>query len=173
MKETDVIQILRHYRHDLMNHLQIIQGYLSMGKTDKVQKKLKDYMGQLQEEGRVVNLNAPKFALYLLQFNFLHTNFRMTYHIRTANKSLQSVDELLAERCEKVMKTIVKLSDEMQLYELVISLFDVDQDMIGLEFAVNGKFPDNRALIETMESLDWDMTIQQREDEFKCTVSIP
>ena len=25
-----VVQILQHYRHDLMNHLQLVQGYVGM-----------------------------------------------------------------------------------------------------------------------------------------------
>lgn len=173
MRDSDVIQMLRHYRHDLMNHLQIVQGYLSMGKTDKVQNKLKDYMGELHEEGKLVNLNAPMFALYILQFKFLHTNFRVIYHIRTAAKNLQSVDELLTDCCEKIMERIVKSSDEMQLYVLNIQLYDVGQDMLELEFAVSGKVPDVQAFMQTIENIDWDVTIQHLDDEIKCTVRIP
>ncbi|QKY69573.1 Spo0B domain-containing protein [Lentibacillus sp. CBA3610] len=65
MEEKEVIQLLRHYRHDLMNHLQIVQGYLSMGKMEKAQKKLTNYMQLLQEEGKLVNMHAPAFVFYI------------------------------------------------------------------------------------------------------------
>lgn len=35
MKADDVLEIIRHYRHDLLNELQLVHGYLSMGKDGK------------------------------------------------------------------------------------------------------------------------------------------
>ncbi|GGJ84058.1 hypothetical protein GCM10007063_03190 [Lentibacillus kapialis] len=173
MNETDVIQMLRHYRHDLMNHLQIVQGYLSMGKIEEAQKKLRNYTEELQEERKLVNLDAPRFALYILQFYFLHTNFRLTYHIRTVAENLQSVDELLAEQCEKIMERIVMSSDAMQLYELDILLYDADQDMIEVDFTLNGKIPDVQAFTKSIENIVGDVTIQHQDNEVKCRVRIP
>ncbi|HLS07559.1 Spo0B domain-containing protein [Lentibacillus sp.] len=173
MEEKDVIQLLRHYRHDLMNHLQIVQGYLSMGNTEKAQTKLKTYMEQLQEESKLVNLNAPAFALYIQQFNFLHTNFRLTYHIHTANKNLQSLDYLLAECCKKVVETIVEASDKKELYELDVHISDVELDMIELEFAVSGRFSDEKTLIKHLKNMDWNITVACRDETLTCTVNIP
>src|SRR5699024_12579200 len=113
------------------------------------------------------------FTFYILQFKFLYTNFQVIYHIRTAAKNLQSVDELLTDCCEKIMERIVKSSDEMQLYELNIQLYDVGRDMLELEFAVSGKVPDVQAFMQTIENIDCDVTIQHLDDEIKCTVRIP
>ncbi|TFJ93996.1 Spo0B domain-containing protein [Lentibacillus salicampi] len=173
MDDKDVIELLRHYRHDLMNHLQIVQGYLSMGKTDKVQVKLKAYMEELQEEGKLIHLNVPAFALSILQFNFLHTNFRLTYHIHTENEKLASVDQLLAERCQNVMKEIKKAADEMALYELDVHLYDADSDTLELEVAVSGKLADERSFMQTMENMGHDVTVHYQDEKIKCTVSIP
>ncbi|SFA69022.1 stage 0 sporulation protein B (sporulation initiation phosphotransferase) [Lentibacillus halodurans] len=172
MEEKDVIQLLRHYRHDLMNHLQIVQGYLSMGKTDKVQKKVKNYLQQLQEESKLVNLNAPFFALYLLQFGSLHMNFRLTYHIHTENKNLQSVDQLLTDYCKQVMEKIKNATDETELYELDVRLSDVSPVMIELEFTVNGHFPDVSSFRQNMEDNDQEIAIFRQKNELKCIARV-
>lgn len=172
MEEKDVIQLLRHYRHDLMNHLQIVQGYLSMGKTEKVQTKIKDYMLHLQEESKLVNLNAPAFALYLLQFDSLHTNFRLTYHIDTENKDLQSVDQQLVESCQQLMENLEKASDETALYELDIQLYDAASAVVELAFTVNGRFPCTKSFVQHMENIDNFVTVHQQDNEIKCIVSV-
>lgn len=172
MEEKDVIQLLRHYRHDLMNHLQIIQGYASMGKIDKVQQKLQHYMAYLQEEGKLVNLHAPALALYLLQFDSLHMNFRLTYHVHTNHKDLQSADQLLVKRCRQVMTLIENASDEMELYELDVQLYDESSAEIVLAFTVNGSFPETSSLGNEAEYKDNDIAVYKSDSEMKCIVSV-
>ncbi|MFD2759546.1 Spo0B domain-containing protein [Lentibacillus juripiscarius] len=173
MEERDVIQLLRHYRHDLLNQLQIVDGYLSMEKTDKARTKLLDYTKHLQEESKLVNLNAPSFALYVLQLDTLYPNFRSAYSIHTHDRDLQHVDSLLVEYCKKVMAITDHMTDTMELYDIHLHVHDRSADMIQLELRMNGKFPDLPALNEKINNAGKMVTVLEHGNDIVCTIDIP
>jgi stage 0 sporulation protein B (sporulation initiation phosphotransferase) len=97
VEAKDIIQLLRLQRHDLMNDLQIVHGYLSMGKTDKVKLKVNNIIGSLNQERMLMNINCPKFALWLIQLKLQHKHIQFTYDILTENNNLISYDGFLEE----------------------------------------------------------------------------
>ncbi|SFD57927.1 stage 0 sporulation protein B (sporulation initiation phosphotransferase) [Lentibacillus persicus] len=167
MEEEKVIELIRHYRHNLMNHLQIIHGYASMGKTDKVQQKINNYIAYLEEERKLVNLNAPAFALYFLQFDSLHSNFRLTYHIETEHKDLQPIDKLLVKRCKQLMENVVRLTDKLEIYELTVRLYDLASKEIRLEFIVKDCLQHNINADNSQET-----AIYNDGNDMVCAVSV-
>ncbi|MFB4166601.1 Spo0B domain-containing protein [Virgibacillus sp. JSM 102003] len=174
MEEKDVIKVLRRNRHDLLNHLQIIQGYLSMGKTDKVQSKITEYLQLLDEERKLVNLNAPLFALSLIQFDSLHTNFRLTYHIHTDNNDLQHLDEVLESSTNQLMSQIKYMSDKTELYEVHLQMYEESSSsMIELKLTVNGNLPSIEKLMKNIESMGQKVEVHQEPYGIVCTISIP
>ncbi|GAB4073308.1 hypothetical protein GCM10028778_08430 [Barrientosiimonas marina] len=172
MGDDDVIELFRHYRHDLMNHLQVIDGYASMGKTDKLQHKLKDYLTDLQEESKLINLNAPAFSLYILQLMILHPRFHLAYRIGMENADLRTVDQLLAERSEEVMAKIERTTNNLDVYDLTMQLDHVSDDIIELAFTVSGYLPPNVS-IQNLEDRDKLITVYQEKNSMKYIVTIP
>ncbi|WP_170138766.1 Spo0B domain-containing protein [Oceanobacillus chungangensis] len=85
MEEKEVVEVLQFYRHDVMNDLQIISGYISMGKLEKVEKKFGELFSFYEEERKLMSIKAPKFILWLIRFNNLYNNFRLTYNIQVEN----------------------------------------------------------------------------------------
>ncbi|TMN21072.1 Spo0B domain-containing protein [Lentibacillus cibarius] len=173
MEERDVIQLLRHYRHDLLNQLQIIDGYLSMGKGEKARIKLADYVGHLQKESKLMNLNAPLFALYVLQLDTLHPNFRSSYYIHSENMDLHQVDQLLVEYFQKIMAITENMIDVMELYELKLHIYDKNSGIVQLELIIDGRFPDLSTLVETMGKVNEMITVSEHGDGITCAVCIP
>ena len=41
MDEELAIQIIQRYRHDVLNHLQLVSGYLTIQKPEKAEEKVK------------------------------------------------------------------------------------------------------------------------------------
>ncbi|RYG74815.1 hypothetical protein EU245_01130 [Lentibacillus lipolyticus] len=173
MKETDVIQLLRHYRHDLLNQLQIVDGYLSMEKKEKARTKLADYMQHLQEEGKLINLNAPSFTLYILQLNTLYPNFRSAYSIHTKVRDLQHLDQLLVEYCQKIMHITGDIADPVKLYHITVYIQDKDEDMLQLELRINGTFPDSQALLDRINHAGEMVMAFECRNDIVCTIDIP
>jgi stage 0 sporulation protein B (sporulation initiation phosphotransferase) len=97
VEAKDIIQLLRLQRHDLMNDLQIVHGYLSMGKTDKVKSKVNNIIETLNKERILMNSNCPMFALWLIRMKLHHKHIYFTYDILTENKNLLYYDGSLAE----------------------------------------------------------------------------
>lgn len=50
MDEKETVRIIQKYRHDLMNRLQIVSGYLTMGKADKAKMNLDNVLEYYEEE---------------------------------------------------------------------------------------------------------------------------
>ncbi|WP_284139716.1 MULTISPECIES: Spo0B domain-containing protein [unclassified Virgibacillus] len=122
MESKDVMMLLRHIRHDVMNDMQVIQGYLSMGKSDKVQSKITRVLERYEEERKLMNLNTPHFALWLIGFNAMHTNIRLTYEIDAQDMNLNRIDNELVKQCNQLFEAIEACWDRTQLHEAVVRL---------------------------------------------------
>ncbi|WP_158234673.1 Spo0B domain-containing protein [Lentibacillus sediminis] len=143
MKETEVLKLLTYYRHDLMNQLQVVQGYAMMGKMEKTQAKLHDVISHYQEERQLMALKAPAFILWLLQFNHNSQNLRLDYHIRT-EKNLQAQDQELLEKCQLVTRYFHKALDPEDIHEGMLTLRDIpgtEEIEVLLSIEGHGDFP--------------------------------
>ncbi|WP_406678665.1 Spo0B domain-containing protein [Neomoorella carbonis] len=63
---ADVISLLRRQRHDILNHLQVISGYLQLQKSDRALSYLQEVVGELEQLGRLMRLKQPDLALLSL-----------------------------------------------------------------------------------------------------------
>lgn len=133
METKDVVKVIGDYRHDLMNELQMVHGYLSMGKIDKVENKVKECIAFYSEERKLMSLNVPAFALWLIQFNHVHDNFRLTYQIHTENKKLNHFDEMLVRLSNAIIDELKITCDNMELFEIHLELKETS-DPLHIEF---------------------------------------
>lgn len=129
MEAKDIIQLLRLQRHDLMNDLQIVHGYLSMGKTDKVKLKVNNIIGTLNQERTLMNTNCPEFALWLIQMKLQHKHIHFTYDIFTDNKNLLHYDSSLAEIGHAVEDYILASKFDMITGEINLKYNDNSIDL--------------------------------------------
>lgn len=137
VEEKEVMDLLRYYRHDIMNDLQVIHAYTSMGKLEKVEEKLANYMANFDEERKLMNLNAPKLSLWLIPFNSIHPNFRITYAIRGEKIDISDIDEKLTKDCQYCIAHLKGITSDKELYEgeLVLEhLPDLNQVQVLLTF---------------------------------------
>ena len=74
-----------------MNNLQVVQGYLSMDKIDIAKNKLAECVDYYHEERKLMNINAPYFILWVIQFNHCHDNIQLTYHVGDGTLDLCSI----------------------------------------------------------------------------------
>ena len=166
MKEKDFIQILQCYRHDLMNDLQVIQGYLSMDKIDKVKTKVNDTIESYNEERKLVSLNTPEFILWVIQFNHLYDNIRLTYQINIENMNLLAIDTLLVNQCKQIIKRIGELGVKAELYEVKLQLNLQSNSEVFIVISVDGVFDDKKYLIKDLEELKVKSSLIVKETEF-------
>ncbi|WP_258360314.1 Spo0B domain-containing protein [Moorella sulfitireducens] len=63
---ADVISLLRWQRHDFLNHLQVISGYIQLQKSDRALTYLQEVTAGLEQLGRLMHLKQPHLALVSL-----------------------------------------------------------------------------------------------------------
>ncbi|ASK63075.1 hypothetical protein CFK37_13425 [Virgibacillus phasianinus] len=171
MEEKEVMELLRYYRHDVMNDLQIVQAYTSMGKLEKVEEKLADYLSRFDEERKLMNLNAPNLALWLIPFNSIHPNFRFTYTILGEKINLADIDGKLTTNCEYCIRHLEKITSETELYEgeVVLEYFP-DLNQVKVRLSLDGSFHD---INNDSKRINKNITQQQSGNHVTLTVIIP
>ncbi|WP_010098993.1 Spo0B domain-containing protein [Ornithinibacillus scapharcae] len=133
MESKDVIQLLRLQRHDLMNDLQIVHGYLSMGKTEKVTKKVNEIIEAFNRERKLMNSNCPEFTLFLIQAKWLYNNIQITYDIHTEKSELQAFDVSLTIIGNAILEAIS--TEEFAVVEVELLLKD-NHTAVEVEFTL-------------------------------------
>lgn len=122
MREKEMVEILQSTQHDLMNNLQVIQGYLSMDKIDTVKSKVANYIDYYSEKRKLLNINAPHFILWVIQFNHVHNNMELSYHIQAENVDLSKIDLQLVKDCEQIIDKVLHLGMERGLYKVNLEI---------------------------------------------------
>ncbi|WP_198520860.1 Spo0B C-terminal domain-containing protein [Alteribacter populi] len=89
-KEWHPVELLRHYRHDWLNQMQLIKGNLSLGKTERVEVLLNEIIEQARNEARLSNTNGEHLAEYLLTFNWEHHNFHLNFEVVSEPRDLKA-----------------------------------------------------------------------------------
>ncbi|SHF65664.1 Spo0B domain-containing protein [Ornithinibacillus halophilus] len=172
MNTKDIIQLLRHQRHDMMNHLQVMQGYLSMGKTDKVHKKMEDVIESFANERKLMNLETDELALWLIQFNTINKNIRLTYDICIEKQKLTLYEAFILKKCQYITEMVQSYGDSDQLYEAKLVLSNEnDGKEVWIEFSISGSFQHMGKLTEKLSEQE-DIDTQWEENEVICRISI-
>lgn len=155
MDEKDFIQLFRLMRHDLMNDLQIIQGYLSMDKIDKVKTKVTKSIDYYNEERKLMNLKAPRYIMYILQLNHVQENIRLTYQVDGEIGDLLSTDQLLVNQCHHLIQQIIHIGDKRELYEIHLHITEqANSSSIAFTYHIEGKFNYLEQIVQSLESIE-------------------
>jgi len=63
---AEVIRLLRGQKHDILNHLQVISGFLQLHKADRALDYTREAIRTITGQGRVLSLRSSDLALCLL-----------------------------------------------------------------------------------------------------------
>lgn len=116
-KPLETLQILSHARHDWLNHIQLIDGYLSLKQPEKARDVIKRVIAQSQNESELMKLKAPGFAEKVLTFNWFHHAFSLSFEA--------SVEDTWSD-CDPIMCECFDAFTSMMDRH---SQFGADQDM--------------------------------------------
>ncbi|KON86899.1 sporulation protein [Sporosarcina globispora] len=96
-KDWNMIEVLRHARHDWLNKIQLIKGNLSLNKVDRAKEIIDEIVVEAQQEARLSNLNLPAFASLLLTYNWENHFFQLEYEVLDDTISGRLDDFVLSE----------------------------------------------------------------------------
>src|SRR5699024_11060633 len=105
------------------------------------------------------------FNLWIMRFNSLHKNIRLSYNIHTV-KSLKELDNQLLKQSEQVIKAIESSALDSELYELTLDL-DENVKEIELIFSIKGYFNDRTEMVENLKKLGEHLDINDEKVIYK------
>ncbi|GLO66701.1 MULTISPECIES: Spo0B domain-containing protein [Oceanobacillus] len=140
----DVLHIIQHYRHDLMNRLQLVSGYLSMGKVEKAEDKLNEAIAYYEEERKLMQLKAPSLMLWILEFEQYYRSYSMSYFIEATSTTYNHPidDQWIVSKCNQIMHVLQNHLYSDSMYEVEIRIIDnIKKDQWNIIFGVQGNIP--------------------------------
>lgn len=96
-KEWDVLDVLKHSRHDWLNVIQLIKGNLALKKYDRLDEIIQEVVVKTQSESKLSNLYAPQFASRILVFNWEGHSYQVEFEVEGKSCDLSRVDQPLTE----------------------------------------------------------------------------
>lgn len=103
VQQNFFMDVLSHQRHDWMNELQLIFGYVRMGKHDRVEQIVTRVSEEMHKEGRIAKLGLPKLVFYLMTFK--GENREIALRIQ-ADGELRYAGSLTSEEQEALIQAV-------------------------------------------------------------------
>lgn len=169
MHHRYTIRALELYHHDLMNDLQIIDGYVKMNSLTDVQNYMEKWLDEAYQEQKLFRLNVPKLALFFIQFNHFYEKIRLTYNIDIAQK-LTLLDEPLYNKSMLIIEEIKKVQAlSEQVITINAALKDCNHKNVALTYTIN--CPKREQLNQVMNKLQQikQLDVQTIEESIVCT----
>ncbi|NQX45967.1 Spo0B domain-containing protein [Paenibacillus tritici] len=96
---------LNHHRHDWMNDLQVLYGYIQLGKPDKSVQCVERIKERIALDSRIAKLGVPSLVFYLQSFRTFRSNLELDIQVE---EGLQLEDKLSAESGAELTSVIMQ-----------------------------------------------------------------
>lgn len=116
--EQTAIKTLNHHRHDWMNDLQILYGYIQLGKHDKSVGCVGRIKERMEVESKIAMLGIPSLVFYLQSFRTIGSNLELEVVVLN---DLYLADRMRQEDSETWISAIMQTIEAYQYSNLVAS----------------------------------------------------
>ncbi|WP_025027399.1 Spo0B domain-containing protein [Caldalkalibacillus mannanilyticus] len=146
-KKQEFIEYLKHYRHDWLNHIQIIKGYLSLGKMDQAQKFLDSVIVNSHYESKISQLGDVDLSYFLLTYNWTQEKIMLDIEIEDDDADISKIG-VNYPYLLSWLSTITKMVEsycECQFENRLSFLFQVKEKHIAVVVEFIGKWKNEEA----------------------------
>ncbi|WP_113930150.1 Spo0B C-terminal domain-containing protein [Bacillus sp. P14.5] len=140
--EWNLVEALRHARHDWMNRLQLIKGNMDLGRMDRAKQIIEEIVAEAQNESKLSNLRMPKFSEWMLTYNWQTHYIKLEFEVLEAEEPDIGDDSVfnwftglfsVLENCvkpfeENNMMVIIKICQQEARFELDFNGIIVDKE---------------------------------------------
>lgn len=130
MKKWEPIELLRHARHDWLNHLQLIKGYHALGQAERVNEIIDQIIQLASQESKLSSINMPNLALLLITYNWESPSFILNYEVIGEGKIINVNDQLITHWFETFFSTLNDVTVDYEDNELSVTL-QVSQENVS------------------------------------------
>lgn len=96
---------LNHHRHDWMNDLQVLYGYIQLGKPDKSVQCVERIKERIALDSRIAKLGVPSLIFYLQSFRTFRSSLELVVQVE---EGLQLEDKLSPDTGDELTSVIMQ-----------------------------------------------------------------
>lgn len=154
LAQQEMLQTINHLRHDWMNDIQVLLGYIQLKKYDHLQGVVASVMGKLQHESFMAKLGDPGLIVFLLTAKAggrhmkLEVELDQEVNIRKLALDGDAVCKLIPELIEGFKQASAGENEEGGMLSMQLV---PEEDSLLLDFVYQG--PYNRSFLEEALSL--------------------
>ncbi|OIJ16569.1 hypothetical protein BKP37_04855 [Anaerobacillus alkalilacustris] len=154
MKEDwNILQILRHSRHDWLNFVQLIKGNLALKKYDRIEEIIQEIVNQTQQESKLSNLHIPQLASELLVFNWKRNNhFQLEFEVLGPTKNLETFEVTLLHWFLDLANLLNTSCQQFAENHLLITIEVFDEDALRINFDFHGNLLEVNSIKKFVEN---------------------
>ena len=135
------ISTMNHHRHDWMNDLQVLFGYIRLGKQERITEYVERIKGKMLAESSISKLEEPYLVSYLIGFRTIPSNFSLevSFASNEEQRSMTLENEQVSEIIISIISAYRLYTDVDMSSEPILQLrFDNSQDLLNINFSFNG-----------------------------------
>ncbi|NIK11250.1 Spo0B domain-containing protein [Alkalibacillus almallahensis] len=168
MERQQFLQWLRQYRHDLMNDLQIVQGYGSMGKYEKSLNKVNDLIERLKQERLLQTLNCDEFVFWLLSTSLMEHELNITFSVNTDLTELAAFDEKLTYDGQAIVSELE--SSIIAMTDVSVHVAIEGEEELTLQYDIHLPNEDQSDFMERLSFSGECLHAEQNEEKVSITL---
>lgn len=136
VNETEIIDLLRHSRHDWLNAIQLIKGNLALNHIDRAKEIIDILIMKSKNEAKLSNLNMPMTAGFLLTYNWYSHAFKLDIEVIGNHVDLSSYDEILLKTTRQLIELMEKHSSSRTENHVLFTVQIVDEEKyLSIDFS--------------------------------------
>ncbi|WP_053070383.1 Spo0B domain-containing protein [Alkalihalobacillus pseudalcaliphilus] len=139
-KEINVIEALRHNRHDWLNVMQLVKTNLALGNYERIEELIQQTVQTCVNESKLSSLGIPKVATKLLTYNWLYgkeSSLHVEVNVAGNEANLNKREDLIDGLVTELLSSFSKYSDWRTENHLLIT-FVLNESCCELLFQYEG-----------------------------------
>lgn len=147
MVEMNAIELLRHARHDWMNKIQLIKGYLSLGNLERLEAVVNDIVKDAENDSRLSNINLPNLVSYILTYNWKPSTIVLKFDV-LGEGQLPLVDDLIITEWFKKLMDLLESGSTVEVENELYLRINLDFKLPSFNIQYKGILT-NKEFLET------------------------
>lgn len=136
----ETLRILSNYRHDVMNHVQLIKGYMQLQKLDRLQGPLQKLVTDAHRHSAISNLPGTVLPFQLIQRDLSAPMMQLTVEVSDGADNWDSEYELmLLEAIRRLANAGEELSQELGIPVEWVAKFHRENGKLAISLHVLGE----------------------------------
>lgn len=167
------IETFSHQRHDWMNDLQLLYGYIQLGNRERLIENIERIKDQMMADSRVAKLGIPQLVFYLQSFQSLNPNMRLEIEIEDGVILAERLEPEQSEELTRVIQQTISLYEQYgglswgECPTLLIMIRDDEQE-IQCIFEPEEDYPNPEQIWSELHHVlkDTSITVSRLEDDW-------